>query len=152
MDHSEVILSDRASTVASYVKGADHPTLFAKGTTENDSTQGGVFFGAETDPRGDTASTSAGGDEEQYFCQPPAGWAAEKVDGAVAAEDSTASHSEEAAAQPHSFHRVFNDDSAVEFDAREEFAGRREGFIFRLGSKGLGYYADSGGAVVPLVL
>ena len=37
--------------------------------------------------------------------------------------------------------RTFDeDDESREFEAREEFAGRREGFIFRLGSKGLGYY------------
>ena len=37
--------------------------------------------------------------------------------------------------------RTFDDDDEMrEFEAREEFAGRREGFIFRLGSKGLGYY------------
>ena len=40
--------------------------------------------------------------------------------------------------------RHFKDDSALEegFEAREEFAGRREGFVFRLGSLGLGYYPD----------
>jgi hypothetical protein len=38
--------------------------------------------------------------------------------------------------------RVFADDSALAFEAREEFSGRREGFVFRLGSKGLGYYED----------
>ena len=37
--------------------------------------------------------------------------------------------------------RTFDeDDESREFEAREEFAGRRDGFIFRLGSKGLGYY------------
>ena len=40
--------------------------------------------------------------------------------------------------------RTFDDDDEMrEFEAREEFAGRREGFIFRLGSKGLGYYGTS---------
>jgi hypothetical protein len=40
--------------------------------------------------------------------------------------------------------RRFNDDSALadRFEAREEFAGRREGFVYRLGSLGLGYYPD----------
>ena len=38
--------------------------------------------------------------------------------------------------------RVFNDDSCIAFDPREEFAGRRPGFVFRLGSQGLGYYED----------
>ena len=35
------------------------------------------------------------------------------------------------------------DDESRMFEAREEFGGRREGFIFRLGSKGLGYYGTS---------
>lgn len=38
--------------------------------------------------------------------------------------------------------RVFADDSALAFEPREEFAGRRGGFVFRLGSQGLGYYED----------
>jgi zinc finger protein len=41
--------------------------------------------------------------------------------------------------------RHFDDDSALadRFEAREEFAGRREGFVYRLGSLGLGYYPDA---------
>lgn len=38
--------------------------------------------------------------------------------------------------------RQFDDDSSLQFEAREEFAGRRVGFVFRLGSMGLGYYQD----------
>ena len=38
--------------------------------------------------------------------------------------------------------RHFSDDSHLQFDPREEFAGRRVGFVFRLGSLGLGYYED----------
>jgi hypothetical protein len=38
--------------------------------------------------------------------------------------------------------RCFNDDSKLKFDAREEFSGIRQGFVFRLGSQGLGYYED----------
>ena len=39
--------------------------------------------------------------------------------------------------------RTFNDDSSLKFEAREEFGGARAGFVFRLGSKGLGYYEDA---------
>ena len=40
--------------------------------------------------------------------------------------------------------RVFDveGDSMLEFNPREEFAGMRQGFVFRLGSKGVGYYED----------
>lgn len=38
--------------------------------------------------------------------------------------------------------RVFFDDSSLDFIPRETFYGARDGFVFRLGSKGLGYYAD----------
>lgn len=39
--------------------------------------------------------------------------------------------------------RVFSDDSHLKFIPREEFGGRRIGFVFRLGSQGLGYYEDA---------
>lgn len=38
--------------------------------------------------------------------------------------------------------RQFSDDSHIEFRPYEEFSGVKEGFVFRLGSKGLGYYSD----------
>lgn len=38
--------------------------------------------------------------------------------------------------------RHIDDDSNRKFEAREEFAGKRAGFFFRLGSQGLGYYED----------
>jgi hypothetical protein len=38
--------------------------------------------------------------------------------------------------------RQFDDDSKLRFEPREEFGGRRSGFVFRLGSQGLGYYED----------
>ena len=43
-----------------------------------------------------------------------------------------------------SLKRDLGDDSALRdtFEAREEFAGARPGFVYRLGSLGLGYYAD----------
>ena len=39
--------------------------------------------------------------------------------------------------------RVFNErDIGLKFIAREEFGGYKEGFVFRLGAQGLGYYED----------
>lgn len=38
--------------------------------------------------------------------------------------------------------RDFGDDSDLEYIPREEFSGRKEGFVFRLGSRGIGYYTD----------
>ena len=41
--------------------------------------------------------------------------------------------------------RVFAEsDFTLEYHAREEFAGRRSGFVFRMGAQGIGYYADPG--------
>ena len=34
-------------------------------------------------------------------------------------------------------------DASLKFDPREEFAGRRPGFVFRMGGQGLGYYEDA---------
>jgi hypothetical protein len=33
-------------------------------------------------------------------------------------------------------------DKTLQFLAYEEFSGRREGFVFRLGGQGVGYYED----------
>lgn len=42
-------------------------------------------------------------------------------------------------------HREFDArDSELLFEAYEEFSGRHEGFVFRMGAQGLGYYQVSG--------
>lgn len=140
VDHSAVILSDRATTAHAYVRGADHPTVFAKGTTENDDTQGGVFF--EGTPAVPAIAGAAAADDEPSYCQPPAGWSVVREE-----EDFLA----KAAAQrrtrrPSISLREFEDDSALAFAPYEEFSGARPGQVFRLGSQGLGYYQDTGGA------
>jgi zinc finger protein len=38
--------------------------------------------------------------------------------------------------------RQFSDDSHIEFKPYENFCGVKEGFVFRLGSQGIGYYKD----------
>lgn len=131
VDHSVEILADRVTTV--HVKGPDHPTLFAKGTVLHDDTQGGVFFrGAESEKE----PVEASGNDAPYFNQPPAGWSVDKEASVSAAE------TESSEAAGFSAARVFSDDSALQFLQYEEFSGARAGFVFRLGSKGLGYYQD----------
>ncbi len=133
VDHSVEILADRVTTV--HVKGPDHPTLFAKGTVLHDDTQGGVFFRA-AESESDVAEPS--GDDVPYFNQPPAGWSVEKESSVSADGDSSGAESSRSTTNV----RVFSDDSALHFVPYEEFSGARAGSVFRLGSKGLGYYQD----------
>jgi hypothetical protein len=130
VDHSIEILADRVTTV--HVKGPDHPTLFAKGTVLHDDTQGGVFF-RSAESESDVADPSEG--DAPYFNQPPAGWSVEK-------ESSVSSDGDSCVAPVTNNVRVFSDDSALQFVPYEEFSGARVGSVFRLGSKGLGYYQD----------
>lgn len=137
MDHSAVIISDRAST-ATYVKGPDHPTPFAKGTADRDDTQGGVFFQTNVAAGGqlstqheDSGNSSLDG---PLYCEAPAGWSVAR------SEEQEISP---VMPLPSAHHRVFSDDSKLGFEAYEEFSGRRAGRVFRLGSQGLGYYDDS---------
>ncbi len=112
------ILPDRLTQV--YHKGPDHPTPFAKGTEFNDTTTGGFV----------NATTS------QLFYQPPPGWIFEKKD----SDDENTSFSQSLPVMNNK--RSISNDDDLEFIPREEFGGRKDGFVFRLGSKGLGYYKD----------
>jgi hypothetical protein len=96
------------------VKGIDHPTFYAKGV-EDATTGGGVFV----------TTTSAVSDvtvDRKPFASAH-----------VPEEDEVDSDYGK---------RKFNDDSDLKFEAREEWGGARDGFVFRLGSLGLGYYQD----------
>ena len=115
-------------------KSVDHPTMFATGTA--DATPGGVFFGFVAG-----TGCKAQNEGESKFLQPPEGYSAAcSASNAIDASDS----SDQVLLPDDYGKRHFKDDSALEegFEAREEFAGRREGFVFRLGSLGLGYYPD----------
>lgn len=144
MDHESEILPDRVTS--HHVKGPDHPTLFAKGTTEHDNTTGGVFFKgtASATTAAVVGSTNTGANDEEedepYFEKPPAGWVAAKNGTELDAEDLPELESP-SVVMP--VGRSFNDDSALKFDPREEWGGARVGWVFRLGSQGLGYYEDS---------
>lgn len=142
VDHSAVILSDRVATAHMYVKGPDHPTVFAKGTTENDTTEGGVYF--EGTPKVSAIAGAAVENDEPYYCQPPAGWSVVREEEDFLAKAAALRRTR----RPSISLREFEDDSALTFTPYEEFSGARPGQVFRLGSQGLGYYQDTGG--VPL--
>jgi hypothetical protein len=133
------VLSDRLTQ--HYVKGSDHPTFFAKGTEINDTTTGGKFIGSSSDSSSSNNATKEQEGEklpvpiveqEEYF-EAPAGWKFEKV----TEQDPLIAYHPVAG-------RKIGDDSDLDFIPREEFYGRREGYCFRLGSKGVGYYEDKG--------
>jgi len=86
-------------------------------------------------------------EEVPYFYQPPAGWSVERPNNSSMTVNSNASYGNEISSSSdgdllYNPRRVFDDDGPLGFDPREEFAGFRLGYVFRLGSKGLGYYED----------
>ena len=97
----------------------------------------------------DRGATELGGEDAHYY-KPPPGWSVERVTtvDSCSSISSSANHvdvdevREDGNGFPFSARREFNDDSRLDFDPREEFAGRRPGYVFRLGSKGVGYYED----------
>lgn len=139
-DYDTVILPDRLTHVTA--KGQDHPTPFATGTV--DSTPGGRFFGGDSGGSGSLPQAMPGAQEDEgegsYFLTPPEGYSVAKA--ASSAID--AGEAPTWSLPPDYGTRRFADDSrfADRFDPREEFACRRPGFVYRLGSLGLGYYPD----------
>lgn len=123
------VLPDRLQN--NYLKGPDHPTPFAKGTEVNDNTDGGLKLShkAETETHTNEAYS-----EEDMYCKPPPGWSAERVD----EED----EKEEEQIEPVIHRRQLEGDSHLDFIPYETFSGNKPGYIFRLGSKGIGYYQD----------
>jgi hypothetical protein len=129
------ILPDRLTE--HYQKKPDHPTFFAKGTDVDDDTVGGSCV-----TKSQNISTSA--DENAEFYSPPVGWVCEKLvsESSHEASERTKLSTTENSAEITQKKRVFTDDSELDYIPREEFGGRREGYVFRLGSKGIGYYQD----------
>ncbi len=141
------ILSDRLTHILP--KEADHPRAFAQGTADNtaggyesttkskysDSTNSVVpegfkagnvaLHGMEDFPDALRLNENDEQQEKQQQGQDEF-WSVNSLDLSVYSK------------------RHFIDDSALadQFDAREEFAGRRDGCVYRLGSLGLGYYPD----------
>jgi len=128
------VLPDRLTE--NYHKTVDHPTFFAKGTDVDDTTQGGGYFTAK--PKSSDAAEQA---VEEYY-QPPAGWHFER--NANNAPDHSLPNDTVTQPQPPitTIGRNLGDDSELKYIPREEFYGAKEGYVFRLGSKGIGYYED----------
>lgn len=154
-----------------HVKGPDHPTPFAMGTAEHDSTAGGMFLsGAARVCSSVITDTTA--PPAQSFMSAPEGWKAEKIsvdlhlpDGInvystsealggtnfysqlvppVLLDSAAADNQQQPAQQQQKQKRVFSEaDFALEYVPHEEWGGRREGFVFRLGAQGMGYYRDT---------
>ncbi len=120
-EHIGPILPDRLTNV--HPKGSDHPTPFAKGTYDHDTTIGAIPAEILHLPEHIPESTRL-----------------PQVDEEDVVDSSTIQVSEEVIQQ--ATKRDFGDDSDLEYIPREEFAGRKEGFVFRLGSRGIGYYTD----------
>eukprot|EP01031_Cornospumella_fuschlensis_P025574 gene25574-30879_t len=145
-DEGMVALPDRLTQV--YVKQADHPSVFAKGT-QDDSTPNSVFYS----PTAVSAPSTSNPDDGQEYCSPPAGWSVERVHTTLPHPQTLLPTASVPAPFPEDLNkRVFNDDSDLAFIPRESFYGRREGYVFRLGSQGLGYYQDRGAGVLPKLL
>jgi len=122
VDYDEVILPDRLTHKST--KGADHPTFFAKGM--DDSTPGGACL---------TDSIFLETSNSNKVAE---GWTATPQDDDTTRNEVTIMNEE-----VYTSKRVFSlDDKLLKHIPREEFGGRKEGYIFRLGLLGLGYYED----------
>ena len=149
VDHNMPIFADRLTHVV--VKGPDHPTPFAKGCAD-DTTPSGVFYGGEVLDEDGTVGCSNSSDETQC-CElqlpgdddeyKPVFKAEKQVDmRTMLLNNVSKTNDVDATFSTFSAKRHFDDDSEFKFDPREEFSGPRDGYVFRLGSQGLGYYED----------
>lgn len=135
------ILPDRLTHV--YQRKPDHPTVFAKGCS--DATEGG-FVAASTE----IASEHHHSAQEQLSST----WKADtheatSIPRPMAASSGSSTTTQEGEDEEGDAEylttvrkRQFSDDSFIDFLPYEEFSGEKGGFVFRLGSKGLGYYKD----------
>jgi hypothetical protein len=175
--YDDVILSDRITQKTRRI--TDHPTFFAKGT--EDSTPGGAFIrndGQESlknitkEKYLDNITNDETREEniEPWYSNEtlPLGWVALKpgqhqdsssILGIIPEEDESeieikSKENMKSTVQQESLthKRVFSEeDKNLKFEAREEFSGRREGYVYRLGFLGLGYYEDKFGAVLDKI-
>jgi hypothetical protein len=142
------ILPDRLTHV--YQRKPDHPTVFAKGCA--DATEGGFVA-----PSTQTATLQHSSAEEQLSTT----WKADTHEsssipramassGAKQDAENEGGDDENEAYSAVVRKRQFSDDSYIDFLPYEEFSGEKNGFVFRLGSKGLGYYKDVRKVMVDL--
>lgn len=133
-DDDVVQLSDHRTTV--HVKGEDHPSPFAQGVP--DGTHQGMYFPststAEQAAASSNASNSRPSDQHSWVSHGPA-WGPEEM----AAEMGCPVRVSGGIPPRRKFHAR---DKELQFTAHEEFSGRREGYVFRLGAMGVGYYED----------
>ena len=139
-----VHLADRLTHV--HVKGEDHPVPFAQGV--RDDTNQGMFFEstATAEQTAQTSGSSVGTDKgpSGWISHGPA-WGPEEMAAEMGCSTNTAALTEQAEG-PGVFiprrRKFYARDKELKFAVREEFSGRREGFVFRLGGQGMGYYED----------
>ena len=136
MTTAPVRLPDRLTDV--HIKGDDHPVPFAQGVP--DGTQHGMYF---------SSTTAATRSSDRADVKKTGGWVSH---GPAWGPEELADNM----GCPKHFHEsnviddeVFDSrrhfrarDKELKFEPREEFAGKREGFVFRLGLMGVGYYED----------
>lgn len=142
------ILPDRLTH--KWERGADHPTPYAKGTYENDTTENGLDLQIAGKLSTVPEETPI---KDEYF-EAPTGWSFEKVNEnvinpVVPMGQVNAGSDIQPSTIINPNKRIFNDDSALDYIPREEFYGSRPGYCFRLGSKGLGYYEDKPMVAAP---
>lgn len=126
VDYDEIILPDRLTHKST--KGADHPTFFAKGM--DDATPGGACLTDTT-----TIETSSRIAE---------GWTAAPQNDDD--DDTTINDATITTDDAYTSKRVFSQgDKQLKHIPREEFGGRKEGYVFRMGLLGIGYYEDKNG-------
>lgn len=132
------ILPDRLTHVLP--KSIDHPTVFAKGM--EDQTPGGIVYSQASISINNMKSEVSIEEEQKSYYQSPVGWSFAKVNEMIPSIDILTEEN-----QKHHLvylKRQFNvdRDSILKFLPYEEFSGFKEGFVYRLGSQGLGYYED----------
>lgn len=127
------ILADRLTHVVPV--GPDHPTLYAKGTYDHDDTPGSIPLPVAT------VENKKERDDDSNYYQGPDGWKFERVSSSAGV--SAIQSSNELPWEGYDKRRFDEErDSKLKFLMYENFSGRKEGFVFRLGSQGLGYYED----------
>ena len=145
-------------------KGPDHPTLFAKGV--EDSCPCGKVYSHLTAPEEHHEATATSTSTDNYqptaddYYSPPAGWSfqhtndtsqvlVDKLEKVAHANEPLSSGQDDSENAPVGVDETYGQrkfdperDGKLKFLPYENFSGRKAGYVFRLGSNGLGYYED----------
>jgi hypothetical protein len=149
------ILPDRLTNI--HPKNIDHPTPYAKGTYEQDTTAGAITMEQLTI----RVQTTVEEEEEGVELEEEGEVISTKVPTTIAPHTTPEEHvtkeetheTNEQRRYIPTAKRQFSDDSALDYIPREEFSGTRPGYVYRLGSKGIGYYEDIFGKTLnPITL